>query len=261
MLAAGAGTVTRRLPQAIGKIRRFARHMRPIDARHPARMGPQESQPAQMACHTRKGPASLPAPLAPVPSGERFRFPQKAFPFAWRFHGPLLIAPTTLGLPCGCPRRVGRPAICRHLHCFRNVSDGHRANPVSTVHDMVWRTAPAVCHYGSRGTSLAGFPALERLSQPCLRFEIFHCFPAVRLDCSGRFHPVDTWKLRLLPESCKQKAHELSTACRIRGGQAWITPSYRIFPGCSAAQRWSRWASRRSRRALSLMKPAASFWS
>jgi hypothetical protein len=48
---------------------------------------------------------------------------------------------------------------------------------------------------------------------------------------------------------------DLSTMCRNRGGQRWITLKRLGF-----AQR-SRWANSLRRSALSLMKPCASFWS
>jgi hypothetical protein len=69
---------------------------------------------------------------------------------------------------------------------------------------------------------------------------------------------LDVWRMRLRTESGKSEPADLSTFARKARGQGWITQPFGakgvIYPR-------SRLASRRRRRALSLMKPSASCWS
>jgi len=77
--------------------------------------------------------------------------------------------------------------------------------------------------------------------------------------CLGRANPrLDVWKMRRTGESGNRNPGELSTFVRMASGQGWITQR---LAAESAAYPLSRCASSRSRRALSLMKPAASCWS
>ena len=78
--------------------------------------------------------------------------------------------------------------------------------------------------------------------------------------CLGRANPrLDVWKMRRAGESRNGQLGDFSTFVDFRGGQGWI--SQRPVAGYPLSRPASRWASNRSRSALSLMKPAASCWS
>jgi hypothetical protein len=69
---------------------------------------------------------------------------------------------------------------------------------------------------------------------------------------------LDVWRVRPVFESGKRRKPWFSTFNPFAGGQGWITL---VLEPKTAGYPRSRFASKRSRRAFSLMKPAASFWS
>ena len=69
---------------------------------------------------------------------------------------------------------------------------------------------------------------------------------------------LDDWRMRAGTESGKRGKPELSTCNPFAGGQGWITL---ILQARTGGYPRSRLANNLKRRALSLMKPAASFWS
>ena len=77
--------------------------------------------------------------------------------------------------------------------------------------------------------------------------------------CFGRANPrLDVWKMRRSADSGNSATGQLSTSRLNVSGQGWITQR---LGAESASYPRSRCASSRKRRALSLMKPAASCWS
>lgn len=69
---------------------------------------------------------------------------------------------------------------------------------------------------------------------------------------------LDVWRMRLRAESGNSEPADLSTFSGNASGQGWISQP---FVAKAAVYPRSRLASRRRRRALSLMKPSASCWS
>ena len=69
---------------------------------------------------------------------------------------------------------------------------------------------------------------------------------------------LDRWRMRARAESGNGGRGDLSTSGEIASGQRWITQLPAAITGTYPR---SRFASRRSRKALSLMKPSASRWS
>ena len=110
---------------------------------------------------------------------------------------------------------------------------------------------------------LACFPILLRASLPpsfWLNFTVL--FQAVRPSSEGAFFRLDGLSLRPVTESCKKNLWRFSTGRRFGSGQGWITCSAaRVRANRAIADQPPRCAKSRSRSALSLMKPAASFWS
>ena len=81
--------------------------------------------------------------------------------------------------------------------------------------------------------------------------------------CLGRANPrLDDWKVRRATDSGNSGTAQLSTFRLNASGQRWITQRFVAdWANYPRSRPESLWARSRSRRALSLMKPAASCWS
>jgi hypothetical protein len=191
--------------------------------------------------------ASVRPALAPVPVPSGARIGSKAFPLPPGGSETVLVDPgliTALAMPEGvtnssAPDRQIRPADFA---------------PSRSQRSEIW-LAPGRTFERFRVSFLlraASRHRVEAVPKSLLRRRPFSL-------CLGRANPrLDVWKLRLATDSGKRGNRQLSTIGANASGQRWISPP--LVAGRPGYPR-SRWASRRRRRALSLMNPAASFWS
>lgn len=273
-----------------GAARSMARHFsaQPSPARLPTRLAGKTGRfLCKQGCRPREmGPALRPTPLSPACG------PRRAL-YAWRLQycpkaaslspgaragagsaGHRAIARTSPELPCGTvtgshpslPRAVRlRPKTrLHHRHGLRK--SGLVDFAPSRLHGL--EKVCTLANLGAFRPSLyrAAFRRrIEAVPKSLLRRRPFSL-------CLGRANPrIDKRKMPALPDSGNGRTRHLSTPAGNASGQEWISQrpaaNRRNFPlqccvgGPQAPPRRSRWASRRRRRALSLMKPAASCWS
>ena len=182
---------------------------------------------------------------APVPSGAEIDR-EDQLPAARRFRDRMSSTCTSSGF------RLAR-RLCEILGSSRQIRPFRScALAASTVWDLVC-TRTNLCAF--RFSSLHHAASRHRVSAvpksllPRRSFDL----------CLGRANPrFDVLKVRAATDSGKRGTVQLSTFSLNASGQRWITQRFvaetPIYPR-------SRWPSRRSRSALSLMKPAASCWS